>query len=312
MTEVLVKTGKHTVTALTRTGSQSPLPSGITKIYVDYDNEASLVSALRGQEFLIISLAVAARPGTEALIMAAAAKAGVPWVMPTCYGTDIENKALMAENLTGRGVFANIDAAERNGLSWTTMNCSFWYEYSLSMGPTCYGFDIANQSATFFDDGTTAISTSTWLQCGRAAAAFLSLKVLPEDEDDEATPTMARWRNRPLFVSSFRASQRNMLDSLHRVLGTTDGDWRIEEVDAAARYKEATALLGTARGHQGFQTCLYTRTFYKDGGGDFERKTANKALGLPVEDIDEATGRAVELAKVTEAGSYGEGTHVGR
>ncbi|KAM3506675.1 hypothetical protein MY11210_007466 [Beauveria gryllotalpidicola] len=67
-----------------------------------------------------------------------------------------------------------------------------------------------------------------------AAAAFLSLKVLPEDEQD-ADVTVARWRNRPLFIKSFVASQRDMLDSLHRVLDTMDKDWTVDQVDAQRR-----------------------------------------------------------------------------
>lgn len=308
MTEALLKTGKHTVTAITRAGSQSSLAEGVIKVPVDYASEESLVAALKGQQFLIISMAVAGGADAEAIVMAAAGKAGVPWVMPTCYGTDIENKKLMDENLTGRLVYANIAAAEKNGLSWTTMNCSFWYEFSLSHGHNCYGIDIAKRSAIFVDDGTTKINTSTWLQCGRAASAFLSLKVLPEDENDKE-PTMSQWKNKPLFISSFLASQRDMLDSVHRVLGTTDADWMIEMANGQERYDSGKKLLGTPEGYKGFSTCLYTRTFFKNGGGDFSHKIVNDTLGLPKEDIDEATARAVEMAMNSETGNYAKGSH---
>lgn len=308
MTEALLQTGKHTVTALTRIGSKSILPEGVIKAPVDYANEESLVNALKGQQFLIVSMSVSAEAAAEAIVMSAAGKAGVPWVMPTCYGTDIENKKLMDENMTGRGVFANIAAAERNGLSWTTMNCSFWYEFSLMNGHNCYGIDIANKSAILFDDGDVPICTSTWLQCGRAAASFLSLKVLPEDEDDRDV-TMSQWRNKPLFITSFVASQRDMLDSVHKVLGTTDADWTIENVDAQERYDAGKKLLGGPEGHKGFSHCLYTRTFFKDGGGDFRDKVVNEKLGLPEENIKEATKRAVDLALNAGEFEYAKGAH---
>lgn len=308
MTAALLQTGKHTVTALTRAGSTSTLPGGVIKVPVDYNNEDSLVAALKGHQFLIVSLAVAAGAAAEAIIMSAAGKAGVPWVMPTCYGTDIENRKLMDENLTGRGVYANIESAEKNGLAWTTMNCSFWYEFSLAQGETCYGIDIVNRKATLFGEGTSRICTSTWLQCGRAAAAFLSLKVLPEDEKDTSV-TMSRWRNKPLFINSFVASQRDMLDSLHKVLGTRDADWQIEKVNAEERYNQGKALLGGPQGHAGFSRCLYTRTFDDNGDGDFRHKVVNEALGLPQEDMEEASQRAVDLAKVSRVGDYVEGHH---
>ncbi|KAJ4154111.1 hypothetical protein LMH87_010574 [Akanthomyces muscarius] len=307
MTEALLQTGKHTVTALTRIGSKSTLPEGVIKAPVDYSNEESLVNALKGQQFLIVSLSVLAGAAAEAIVMSAAGKAGVPWVMPTCYGTDIENKKLMDENMTGRGVFANIAAAEQNGLSWTTMNCSFWYEFSLA-SHNCYGIDIVNKSATLFGEGDMPICTSTWLQCGRAAAAFLSLKVLPEDEHDKDV-TMSQWRNKPLFLKSFVASQRDMLDSVHKVLGTTDADWTIEKVNAQERYDAGKKLLGGPEGHKGFAHCLYTRTFFKNGGGDFQDKVVNKELGLPEEDMEEATKRAADMAFNAGEYEYSKGAH---
>ncbi|KAM3441561.1 hypothetical protein NHJ13734_002785 [Beauveria thailandica] len=307
MTQALLQTGKHTVTALTRIGSRNVLPEGVIKAPVDYANEESLVGALKGQQFLIVSMAVSGGATAEAIVMSAAGKAGVPWVMPTCYGTDIDNKKLMEENLTGALVFANIAAAEKNGLSWTTMNCSFWYEFSL-MSDNCYGIDIAKRRATLFGQGDVRICTSTWLQCGRAAAAFLSLKVLPEDEQD-ADVTMERWRNRPLFIKSFVASQRDMLDSLHRVLSTTDKDWTVEQVDAQRRYDEGKKRLAGPEGYLGFSHCLYTRTFFENGGGDFSNKVVNEELGLPEEDMEEATQRAVDMALSAGEFEYAKGAH---
>jgi hypothetical protein len=43
---------------------------------------------------------------------------------------------------------------------------------------------------------------------------------------------------------------------------------------------------------------MYTRVFFDDGCGDFESKgTLNSVLGLPKEDIDTATGAAIERSK---------------
>ena len=44
---------------------------------------------------------------------------------------------------------------------------------------------------------------------------------------------------------------------------------------------------------------MYTRAFFPNGGGDFEstRGTANALLGLPVEDLDAATERAVQITQ---------------
>jgi hypothetical protein len=264
---------------------------------VDYDDEQSLVNGLKGHQFLFISLAVSAPIETQDKLAAAAAKAGVPWVMPNSYGADFANKPLMQGILTSERTEGGVAAVEKAGLSWIYMSCNFWYEYSLAMGNSWYGFDITNKKVTFYDDGKTRINTSTWRQCGRAAAQLLSLKELPDDENDQS-PTLSQWRNKPLYISSFLVSQRDMLDSLNRVLGSTDSDWKIEYEPTDVRYKRGLDIL-KAGNLLGFGMAMYSRAFYPNGDGNYEAKygLANKALGLPEEDFDEATKLAIQMAE---------------
>lgn len=93
----LVKTGKHTVTAITRSDSTNKLPEGVSSVNVDYDDEKSLVGAMKGHQALIITLAVTALPGTQSKLIKAAAKAGVPYIMPNAWGTDPLNEGLMQD-----------------------------------------------------------------------------------------------------------------------------------------------------------------------------------------------------------------------
>lgn len=297
LTSALLGTGKHTVTAITRADSKNVLPDGVEVARVDYDDQESLVSAMRGQQALIISLNTQPPPGTQSRLIAAAASAGVPYVLPNAWGVDFEDEALARESLVGVSIREATREVEALGASrWVAVVCSFWYEYSLSLPQPFYGFDIPSRRVTLFDDGRTAINTSTWAQCSRAVASLLSLPVLPEDEADRR-PTVSRWDNRPLYVSSFAVSQRDMLDSLNRVMGTTDADWAIDSEPTAQRYERGKSLLGKSL--EGFVTVLYTRVFFPNGGGNFEatKGTANEALGLPREDLDEATRRAVKMAE---------------
>ncbi|KAH7157770.1 hypothetical protein B0J13DRAFT_542698 [Dactylonectria estremocensis] len=297
LAEALVASGLHTVTAISRSGSTSKIPSGVKVASVDYDDEDSLIAALKGQQFLAITMSVFAAPDTQDKVIKAAAKAGVPWIMPNCYGTDVHNKELARENLTGELVLSGIKTIEDAGVSsWITMCCSFWYEFSVAQAPQWYGFDFPNKKITFYDDGKTRINTSTWLQCGRALAALLSLKELPEDENDKS-PTISNWRNDSMCISSFLVSQREMLDSVQRVTGTTDKDWTIEYEGSKARWERGMKLLqsGDRSGHA---LAMYARTFFP-GDGDFESKRGldNEVLGLPKEDMDEASRRAMELVE---------------
>lgn len=174
------------------------------------------------------------------------------------------------------------------------MACGFWYEFSLGGTADRYGFDFKERSVTFFDDGTAKINTSTWAQCGRAVAAFLSLKWLPDDELDN-TSTISNWDNDVFYISSFLVSQLDMFESVKRVTGTTDSDWIISHESSAERYKEGVEAM--KKGDlKGFVRFMYTRMFFPSGGGDYEsgKGLQNAILGLPKEDLDEATKQGIQ------------------
>lgn len=214
--------------------------------------------------------------------------------MPNIYGSDIQNPAMMEQSLNAKAYkerLANFDNVVQT--SWIVLVCGFWYEFSLASGKLFFGFDIANRSATFYDDGNTKIDTSTWDQCGRAVAGLLHLR---EGGEDGTSPCVADWKNKPLYINSFKVSQRDVLDSLHRVLGTTDRDWTIDSEPTEQRFKRGLDELKTGN-RLGFPTASYARGFYPNGDGDFGSKwgLSNRLLGLPQEDLDEATKRAVKM-----------------
>jgi hypothetical protein len=286
----------HTVTALTRYGSTNKVPAGVKSAFVDYDDEASIVSALKDQQFLIITMAVTAPRDTQSKLVRAAAKAGVPYIMPNWYGGDFTNKELGKATQMGPRGQAVVDEIESLGVSqWVMLSCGFWYEFSLAGGPIRYGFDFHDKSVTFFDDGNTKINTSTWEQCGRAVAALLSLPELPMDKNDKST-TVSQFGNGMVYISSFLISQKDMFESVQRVTGTTDADWKISYEPSAQRYEDGIEAMkkGDMRG---FGKQLYTRVMFPNGGGDFSIKLNNKALGLPQEDLDERTRIAVRMAE---------------
>ena len=81
MTEALLKTGKHTITAITRVDSQSKLPEGVISKKVDYNKPRTLVEALRGQDALVITISGHGPiQETEEKLVRAAGEAGVPWM----------------------------------------------------------------------------------------------------------------------------------------------------------------------------------------------------------------------------------------
>lgn len=97
MTEALLKTGKHTVTALTRTDSQSKLPDGVISKPVDYSKPETIVEALKGQDSLVITLSGSVPPAIDLMLVKAAAEAGVPWILPNEWAPDTANEGLVKD-----------------------------------------------------------------------------------------------------------------------------------------------------------------------------------------------------------------------
>lgn len=238
---------------------------------------------------------------TVSKFIRAAAAAGVPYILPNWYGQDPTNDTLCRDALLAPMRDAAVGEITSLGVSkYFLLACNFWYEFSLAGGPDRYGFDFTKKTLMLHDAGEVAINTTTWPQCGRAVASLFSLKRLPDDEYDRSA-TLAQFENKPVFISSFRLSQKDMFESVKRVTNTTDADWTVTREPAGHRWEDGLAQV--KQGNFGaFTKMLYSRTFFKDGGGDYESKTelANAVLGLPVEDLDEATREGIRMAKAGE------------
>jgi nucleoside-diphosphate-sugar epimerase len=294
LTQALLAKNRFSITAITRTDSKAKIPSDVEVARVDYNDHDSLTEALKGHDALIITTSVFAPKETSTKLIKAAAAAGVPWVLPNEFGMSSTDET--ARDTIGMSKKGDRELIEFLGVSsWIGITCGFWYEHSLSNGQL-YGFDFDKRSVTFFDDGTQKLNTSTWEQVGRATAAVLSL----------STDKLSAYRNRMAYISSFAVSQKEMFESLKRVTGTSDSDWNISSEPAKQRYRDACESL--EKGDRiAFARKLYTRYFYEDAGL-FEKLHGldNNNLGLPEESLDDATARAVKIAKDGYWAKYGQ------
>ncbi|MCJ1377840.1 hypothetical protein MMC17_000936 [Xylographa soralifera] len=294
--EALLKNGKHNITAITREGSTNKVAEGVHVKKVDYNDQASLTEALKGQDALVITMGVTAPPGQQTKLVEAAAAAGVPWVLPNEFGGDGLNEEAGKDIFLGPPKKAVRDHIEKLGKSsWIGIACGFWYEYSLGGGPYRFGFDFKNKTVTIYDDGTTRINTSTWPQTGREVANLLGLKVYPEDEHDKS-PCLAHFRNTFVYGSSFTISQNEMFESVLRVTGDSVNDWKVTHVPVKEAYQEGIKMFQSGN-RAGFAQLMYSRTFSSDGAGNYgaTRGLDNDKLGLPKEDLDEFTKEGIRL-----------------
>lgn len=232
---------------------------------------------------------------THSKLVQAAAKAGVPYIMPNGYGGDIENIKLGEDTLLGPAAKASRDEIEKLGMQWVTVCCGFWYDYSLAGGDARFGFDFDKRSLTVYDDGNTKTSTSTLAQVGCAVAKVLSLNELPEDENDKS-PTLSTFLNKGIYIKSFVVTQNEMFESVKRVTGTTDADWTITHEDTKKRYEDGLAQVKVGN-MAGFGKLLYARAFYPEDPNELSAKAHNELLGLLVEDLDEATKLGIDMVK---------------
>ena len=296
MTEALLKTDKHSVTAITRLDSNNPLPEGVQVRKVDYSNHSSLVEALQGQDALIITMGTTAPPDQQANLIQAAADASVPWILPNEWSPDTANETLVKDVFPFQKMPKIRDLIAKLGKSsFIAVTTGFWYEWSLAISAS-YGFDFANRAVTLFDNGETKISTSTWPQVGRAVARLLSLPIHAEGQDKDLC--LDRFKSSQVYVSSFTLNQKDMLDSVLRVTQTGLEDWKVTKESVKERYTGGIEAMQKGD-RMGFARMMYSRVFFPDDCGNFEktRGTINDLLDLPKENLDDATKAAIQRSK---------------
>lgn len=270
---------------------------------MNYDDPATVVAALRGQDALVITINGRAFAGTDIqrILLSAAAEANVPWVLPNEWGLDYNNEQLATESLDGIKKLETrrwLHSGLPNAPAFVAVTCGFWYEYSLAL-PITWGFDFAQKKLSLTDNGAVKQNVSTWPQVGRAVAKLLSL---PIEKEEGAAGCLDDYRNGVVYVSSFCLSQRDMLASVLRVTGSQKSEWAIDNVDGKGRWEAGQAAMKSGD-RSGFISMMYASTLRQDRDewGVFEktRGLSNKLLKLPGEDLDEFTRVAIERAAQT-------------
>lgn len=100
----------------------------------------------------------------------AAVEAGVKYIMPNEYGSDVSDEVFAEDTRHGKaslGVRRYIEGKVKEvggETKWVSLACGFWYDYSLSGTEARYGFDFERKSVTFFGEGRVRTSTSTFPQ----------------------------------------------------------------------------------------------------------------------------------------------------
>ncbi|KAK7420601.1 hypothetical protein QQZ08_010361 [Neonectria magnoliae] len=264
----------HTITAITRSDSTGTFPDACIVKKGKYDDEDFLISALQGQDILLMQLGRFAMD-VQASLIRAAAKAGVEYVLPTEFGSDPEAPQMVKEQKILWGKAERRKLVEDLGVSsWIAVANNPWFDWSLGQG--AWAIDIKARKAKLYNSGNTKINTTTIKRVGEATAELLSL---PEEE-------LAAYKNKAFHVSSFYITQREMLDSVQRVTGTTDKDWMIENKDIDEQAKESDEEI--KKGNMMAMIPKFYSAHFREGyGGDYNHKVNMEKFGFAKEDIDE-------------------------
>lgn len=139
VTSLLSNGVSQKITALTRADSSTTFAPGVQTAHIDYTHPSTIVSALRGQDVLIITMSVMAAPDSSKKLIEAAAEAGVKWVLPNEWGFDASNEEAGKDSMIYEAKKADRELIESLGVSsWIGIACGFWYEFSLGGGDIRY------------------------------------------------------------------------------------------------------------------------------------------------------------------------------
>ncbi|KAI0109520.1 hypothetical protein GGR51DRAFT_511821 [Nemania sp. FL0031] len=266
----LLATG-HKTTVLTRPGSNANFPSAVTVHVGDYNDESFLLPILKGQDALIMALGYTANEAQIPLIKAAA-KVGVPYIVPCEFGSDPTHEKMNADvpMMKMKAPFRKL-IEELGVSSWIGVVNNPWVDFSIRLG--LFGIDLKKKTAAFYDDGNVKANFTTLARVGETLAALFAL---PEAE-------LSKYKNQFVYFSSFYVSQKDYLASAMRATGTTEEDWTITSVSS-------DQVIQAARESSDPMTRMMTlfAVVFKEGyGGDYNSKVVDyERLGLAPEDLD--------------------------
>jgi uncharacterized protein YbjT (DUF2867 family) len=269
----------HTLTVIQRLESTHSYSSEVIVQKGSFTDESFLIQALTGQDVLIIIVPI---PDMEVgdLFIHAAAKADVPYILPTEFGVDAprmeHEHSMMSPKVARRRLIEELGVS-----SWIAVIVNFWLDANIKLG--LWGIDVKNRKVELMKGADAKISTTTIARCAEGIAVLLSL---PETE-------LAKWKNQSFFFSSFALSQRDIFDAVKEALGTTVADWAITERDPAEVIRESEAKIRDGDGFAEWYR-LFVIFFQGFPGSNYEDQAVDlERYGLKKENLLQVVSAAI-------------------
>jgi NAD(P)-dependent dehydrogenase (short-subunit alcohol dehydrogenase family) len=264
------------VTVLSRTNSNATFPSNVKVIKVDYSDVAALTKALVNQDVVISTVGgEGVATNFDEVLVQAAINANVKWIIPSEFGTDIEDPSVNIPFLAGKVAVVNLLKKNQSRIAYTLITTGAFLDWGLDNG--FLGFDIKNHTAVLYDEGKNLISGTTLPTIGKAVVAVLH------------NPQLTL--NKRIFVADATFTQQQALALLEKYTNTK---WSVNNVTTANTRKEAEENFAKGNIPQALLGYLLSYLYAGSPEIDFEGRTINQDLGVPAISLDQIIKEAVE------------------
>lgn len=278
----LVKSSALKITVLSRASSSHTFPAGVTVRTSDY-TESDLVAAFKGQDAVISVVGAGAFQEQKKFIDASIA-AGVKRFIPSEFSSNVRSQAVVdLLPLFGQKVeiLEYLKTKESSTFSWTAIWSALLFDWGLSNG--FLEFDVANKTATIWDDGNSRFTLTNADQLGASVVATLERP--------------AQTANKNLYVASAEVSQNEILAAFEAETGSK---WTVKHTTTKEEVSAAQEKLG--KGDFSGAFALVRATSFANIpnlGANYvkDEQLSNELLGLKFEPVKTTIARVVAASK---------------
>lgn len=256
--------GKFNIRVLRRPTSKATFPEGTDVVDVDTTSLEALTAALKGQD-AVVSIVGLTELSNQKVLIDAAAAAGVKRILPSEYGSNVDNpnsrKLPVFQPKVEIQEYLFDTVRKTPSLTYTLVYNGAFLDWGLEHGMTLAWKEY---KPTLYDGGDSLFSTTT---LPTVADAIIGILEHPEET-----------RNRPVYIQDTQTTQNKLLELAKKAApGKT---WepktvKLTDIVAVANERLAKGLLD----FETFAPYLAQSIYGPDNGGRFD-KTDNELLGL--------------------------------
>lgn len=243
------------------------LPNGdITVVGADYSDVSQLTSLLHGHAAVVVLISrIVLEP--QLRIIDAAIAAGVPRVIPSCFGLDsrnpkIRNLPAVEAKIAMQGYV--VQKAKEGKIVFTGLQTSIFFEWALWKNVILNCEDEKGVTMVY-DGGDTQITTTSLETIGEAVVAVLRKPI-----DDEGV------RNKFLFLQTALISNNQMLSWAKEM--RPEWEWKSVSVDTEELERKSWEAYG--RGERGLDTMrgFVARASFGEGLGRLDAQKVEEDM----------------------------------